>query len=178
MKKNVIRLTEAELKQYIGKVVAEQTANPAADQEAKKAKANALRQAFAGKNVQLYLDMGKTKKSHIVNVETVGTSANSVGVFFFYVKDLSFVTDAGGAMDPQDGMGPIKFLRFDCTQPDELFAMGDGGKNLGNVYCPPFTELAKKTATCVTVNRSADFASAAKPGVQSNVAETVRVDIG
>ena len=30
MKKNVIRLTEAELKQYIGKVVKEQTADPAA----------------------------------------------------------------------------------------------------------------------------------------------------
>lgn len=177
MKKNVIRLTEAELKQYISKVVAEQTADPAADQEAKKQQVDALRQAFAGKNVQLYLDMGKTKKSHVVNIETVGSYTKGTGIFFFYVKDLAFVTDAGALTDPQDGIGQIKTLKFDCTAPNMLVAIGEGGKSLGAVYCPPFTELAKKAASCVTINRTPDLASAGS-GVQSNMAETVRVDIG
>ena len=54
MKKNVIRLTEAELKQYISKVVAEQTANPAVPNlEDIKVKSDALRQSFAGKHIQL-----------------------------------------------------------------------------------------------------------------------------
>ena len=62
MKKNVIRLTEAELKQYISKVVKEQTADPAAAGESNKEKVVALSQAFVGKNIQLYLDTQKTKK--------------------------------------------------------------------------------------------------------------------
>jgi hypothetical protein len=176
MKKNVIRLTESELKRYIGKVVAEQTANPAT-QDANKVNANTLRQSLVGKNVQLYLDMGKTKKSHIVNIVSVGSSQSKVGLFYFYVKDLSFVTDAGGAADPQDGMGAINYLRFDCTEPDQLLAMGEGSKNLGTLYNPQFSEIAKKGAACTTINRTADIASAGS-GVQSNMAETVRVDIG
>jgi hypothetical protein len=179
MKKNVIRLTESELKQYIGKVVAEQTAPGAVNVEAEKQKANAVRASVAGKNVQLYLDPSKTKKSHIVNVVGVGFSQNQPGVYWVTVKDLSFVTDTGGQMDPQDGTTPITHLRFDCTQPDELYAQGaSGGKNVGVVYCPPFTEMLKQGFACKTVNRTPDLASAGKPGVQSNMAETVRVDIG
>lgn len=177
MKKNVIRLTEAELKQYISKVVKEQTADPAAAGESNKEKVAALTQAFVGKNIQLYLDYQKTKKSHIVSVTNIGASSTNVGVFFFYVKDLAFVTSTGGAMNPQDNMGPIENLRFDCTAPMVLVAMGAGGKGLGQVFCPPFTELVRSTAACATVDKTPTFASA-KPGVQSNMAETVRVDIG
>lgn len=177
MKKNVIRLTEAELKQYISKVVKEQTADPAAAGEANKAKVAALTQSFVGKNIQLYLDTQKTKKSHIVSVTNIGASTTNAGVFFFYVKDLAFVTSTGGAMNPQDNMGPIENLRFDCTAPMVLVAMGAGGKGLGQVFCPPFTELVRSTADCATVDKTPTFASA-KPGVQSNMAETVRVDIG
>jgi hypothetical protein len=178
MKKNVIRLTEAELKQYISKVVAEQTANPSVpNPEEAKVKSDALRQALAGKNVQLYLDPAKTKKSHIVNIVSAGASTKVIGVYFFPVKDLAFLTDTGGAATPEDGMDQIMHLRFDCTQPDELTAMGQGGKALGVLYCPPFSELAKKAAACTTINRTADLASAGS-GVQSNMAETVRVDIG
>jgi hypothetical protein len=178
MKKNVIRLTESELKRYIGKVVAEQTANPSVpNPEEIKVKSDALRQALAGKNVQLYLDPAKTKKSHIVNITGAGASTKIVGVYYFPVKDLSFVTDTGGAADPQDGMEQIVHLRFDCTTPDEITTMGQGGKTLGVVYCPPFSEIAKKAAACTTINRTADLASAGS-GVQSNMAETVRVDIG
>jgi hypothetical protein len=177
MKKNVIRLTEAELKQYISKVVKEQTADPAASGEANKQKAAQLSKAFVGKNVQLYLDMGKTQKSHIVSVENIGASTSKVGVFFFYVKDLAFVTSTGGAATPEGTMGAIQMLRFDCTSPDGLVAMGEGGKGLGIQYCPPFTELAKTTAGCTTIDKTPQFASAGS-GVQSNMAETVRVDIG
>jgi hypothetical protein len=177
MKKNVIRLTEAELKQYISKVVKEQTADPAAAGEANKQKAVELSKTFVGKNVQLYLDMGKTQKSHIVNVTNIGASTNSVGVFFFYVKDLAFVTSTGGAATPQDSMGAIQFLRFDCKAPNGLVAVGEAGKGLGTLYCPPFTELVKTTAACATIDKTPQFASAGS-GVQSNMAETVRVDIG
>ena len=178
MKKNVIRLTEAELKQYISKVVKEQTADPASEaSEANRTKVQALTQAFVGKNIQLYLDYGKTQKGHIVSVQNIGASATNVGVFFFYVKDLAFVSGTGGAIKPQDNSLPIENLRFECTAPNGLVAMGAGGKGLGAVYCPPFTELVKKTAACATVDKTPTFASA-KPGVQSNMAETVRVDIG
>jgi hypothetical protein len=170
MKKNVIRLTEAELKQYISKVVAEQTADPSVpNPEEIKVKSNALRQSLVGKNVQLYLDSSKTKKSHIVNIVNAGASTKVNGVFYFNTKDLSFVTSTGGDMDPQDGMGAITHLRFDCTEPDQLLAMGQGGKNLGVVYCPPFTDLAKQGASCKTVNLTPDLA-AAKPAAPAAVA--------
>lgn len=176
MKKNIIRLTEAELKQYISKVVAEQTTdNGAATQEANQANAKVMAQSLRGKNVQLYLDMGKTKKSHLVNITNIGSSKTKVGLFYLWVKDLSYVTDTGGAADPQDGMAPIEFLRFDCTEPNVFLATG-GGKNLGELYNPSLSELAKTGASCATVNRSVDIASA-KPTAQSNMAETVRVDI-
>lgn len=160
MKKNVIRLTEAELKQYISKVVAEQTTNPTADQEATRQKMNALQTAVGGKNVQLYLDAAKTKKAHLVKIVTVGYSKTTQGRYFFGVKDLSYVTPSGADTDPQDGMGPITNIRFDCTEPDELFIMGQGGKNLGVVYCPPLNELIKKTVACKTVNLKPDLATA------------------
>ena len=111
-----------------------------------------------------------------MNIVGVGASTKVIGVFYFNTKDLSFVTDTGSPADPQDGMGAITHLRFDCTEPDQLIAMS-GGKSLGIVYCPPFTELAKKGAGCTTINRTADLAFSGKPGVQSNVAETVRVDL-
>jgi hypothetical protein len=171
MKKNIIRLTEAELKRYISKVVAEQTA-PAAgavNVEAEKQKMNALRTKVVGKNVQLYLDATKTKASHIVNIVTAGFSSTVTGVYYFTVKDLSFVTSTGGEMAPKDGMGPISYLRFDCTEPDELLAMGEGNKQLGSVFCPPFTELVKASVACRTVNRNPDFA-AAKPTAPAAVA--------
>ena len=177
MKKNVIRLTEAELKQYISKVVKEQTADPAAAGESNKEKVVALSQAFVGKNIQLYLDTQKTKKSHIVKVKSIGVSADNTGAFFFYVDDLAFVTSTGGAMNPTDNMGKIEILRFDCKAPMVLVAMMGSGSGLGQVFCPPFSELVRSTAACATIDKTPTFASA-KPGVQSNVAETVRVDIG
>lgn len=171
MKKNIIRLTEAELKQYISKVVAEQTA-PAAgmvDMDAEKQKMNGLRTAVVGKNVQLYLDEAKTKKSHIVNIVTAGFSTKVVGVYYFTVKDLSFVTSTGGDAEPQDGMGSIQVLRYDCTEPNGLLALGAGGKNMGPVFCPPFTELVKQNVACKTVNLKPDYA-AVKPVAPVKVA--------
>lgn len=169
MKKNIIRLTEAELKQYISKVVAEQTA-PAApvDMEAEKAKVNPLRTSLVGKNVQLYLDPSKTKKSHIVKVESIGFSTKIAGVYYIGVKDLSFVTPTGGAAEPQDNLGQVTNLRFDCTEPDQLMTMV-GGRVTATVYCPPFTELFKQGVACKTVDHRPDFA-AAKPAAPAAVA--------
>ena len=170
MKKNVIRLTEAELKQYISKVVKEQTADPAAAAAANKEKVAALTQSLVGQRPQLYLDYGKTKKSHVVSITNIGSSTTNAGVFFFYVKDLAFVTSTGGAMNPQDNMDPIENLRFDCTSPNMLTAMGAGAKGLGAVFCPPMTELVKKAAGCATVDRTPTLASA-NSKAQATIAE-------
>jgi hypothetical protein len=175
MKKNIIRLTEAELKQYISKVVAEQTA-PAAEAvnvEAEKQKMTGLRAKVVGKNVQLYLDLAKTKKTHIVNIATAGFSSSVTGVYYFTTKDLSFVTSTGGQAEPGDNMGSITYLRFDCKEPEVLLAHGEGNKILGRVFCPPFTELVNESVACATINRTPDFASVkpAKPAAVAPVAD-------
>jgi hypothetical protein len=170
MKKNVIRLTESELKQYISKVIAEQSAAPTAEKESVE-KTNSLMKAVGGKNVQLYLDSAKTKKSHLVNITQVGFSKTNPGLYWLYTKDLSYVTSTGAQATPTDlsPVAPIKYLRFDCTEPGQFGIMGDGGKNLGVAFCPPLSELVKQTVGCQTVNLKADFA-AAKPAVAAPVA--------
>ena len=169
MKKNVIRLTEAELKQYIGKVVKEQTATPAEAAQVNKAKVSALTDALVGQRPQLYMDFQKSQKSHVVSIENVGISTTNVGVFYFYVKDLAFVTASGAPQTPQDTMGEIKTLTFSCMSPDRLVAAGEG-KNLGPVFCPPMTDIAKKAAGCTTIDKTPTLASAGS-GVQSTMAE-------
>jgi hypothetical protein len=57
MKKNVIRITESELKNYIRKIVSEQTA-PAATTPS----LDAITKELQGKTVNLFTDAGKTKK--------------------------------------------------------------------------------------------------------------------
>ena len=57
MKKNVIRLTESELKNYIRKVISEQTAPSPATPSL-----DAIRRELEGKTVDLFTDEGRTKK--------------------------------------------------------------------------------------------------------------------
>lgn len=165
MKKNIIRLTEAQLKQYISKVIAEQ-AVPAAAAAAATPPATgnqfatinqALVTAVKGKNIQLYGDAGKTKKGHLVQV--VSINMNQEGRVAMQVKDLAFVSQSGAKIAPADNSAELGYLIFDCKYPEYLAGYGVDRKSLSPFYCPSVTQLLDKTAGCQKVSHTADFAS-------------------
>lgn len=106
----------------------------------------------------------------MVNVTSVGFSKSNAGLYWINTKDLAWVTTTGGANTPEDGVGPIKYLRFDCTEPTQFIGMGEGGKNIGTLFCPPLSELIKKTVGCQVVNKTADIATA-KPAAPAAAPE-------
>ena len=119
MKKNVIRLTESELKNYIRKVISEQTA-PAAQPSVKKVDpVGLIKTELVGKNVQLFLDAGKSQKYTIVRID--GSQIESGGIWL-NVKDLTYVDDNLQDIRLNTQQKKVFALGFSCASRDAMVA--------------------------------------------------------
>jgi hypothetical protein len=114
MKKNIIRLTESELKNYIRKVVSEQTAPAPQAVDLTK-----LKNRIIGKNVLLFTDVAEPNgRGTLVRIESI--ESNPKGGVVIGVKDLKFF-DAYNNRKGSDTIGQeIKNLRFFCNNPTAL----------------------------------------------------------
>lgn len=151
MKKNVIRLTESELKNYIRKVISEQTAQPIVD-------INKVKAELVGKSVQLFLDAGLTQKSTMVQIKDASVSGNALDL---NVMDLSFVSDYGKEFAVGAGKKKTTSLRFQCDKRDVLIRYlvdSENKTSSGIVYNKSLqTKLTELVGCPAPVNRTADF---------------------
>jgi hypothetical protein len=159
MKKNVIRITESELRQYIQKAINEQE------------QPNSSVNELLNKNVQLYIDKNKSEKSHMVKI--VKIISNKSDYFVFEVQDLNFTSDIGTARpSAQDGKGRITKIMYGCRNPNVLHVVQNGNavvyfspalitKLKGLLNCQP-SQMASKPVAPV---------AKPKPAVVNNVAD-------
>lgn len=156
MKKNVVRITESELKQYIKKVISEQTAQPTVD-------INKVKADLVGKSVQLFLDAGVSQKSTMVQIK--GASVLENGTLSLNVQDLSFVSDFGKELQVREGKKKTTTINFSCQTRDRLGrTMIDSGNKPsgGAVYNKSFqTKLTELMGCSAPINRTADFVASA-----------------
>jgi hypothetical protein len=156
MKKNVIRLTESELKNYIRKVISEQTAPSTVD-------INKVKAELVGKSVQLFLDAGLSQKSTMVQIKDA--TVLSDGKLALYVLDLSFVTDYGKEIAVTQGKKKTTAIYFSCEKRDLLTRALVDEKNAntsGVVYNKSLqTKLTELVGCPAPVNRTADFVASA-----------------
>jgi hypothetical protein len=156
MKKNVIRLTESELKNYIRKVISEQTAQPTVD-------LNKIKAEIVGKSVQLFLDAASTQKSTMVQIKDA--SVLSTGALSLSVLDLSFVTDYGKEIAVGPGKTKTTTINFSCQRRDLLTRSMVDSENKpegGVVYNKSFqTKLTELMGCPAPINRTADFVASA-----------------
>lgn len=156
MKKNVIRITESELKNYIRKIVSEQTVPvpPKVD-------VNQIKSELSGKNVQLFTDAGKSQKYTVVNILQNITLGQS-GVML-YVNDLTFVDDNRQYKKLEPGQNKVWRLDFACGTRDKLTAHLEdfrGSQSKVIVYSPQLQEKLTGLMGCpATLNRNVDLAS-------------------
>lgn len=155
MKKNIVRITESELKQYIKKVISEQTA-PTVD-------INKVKADLMEKRVQLFLDAGATQKSTMVQIK--GASVLSKGTLSLNVQDLSFVSDFGKELPLPVGKKKTLLINFSCQTRDRLGStMVDSGnqKSGGVVYNKSFqAKLTELMGCSAPTNRTPDFVASA-----------------
>lgn len=156
MKKNVIRLTESELKNYIRKVISEQTAQPTVD-------INKVKAELVGKSVQLFLDAGVTQKSTMVQIKDASVLAN--GALSLSVLDLSFVNDYGKELPLREGKKKTTTINFSCQRRDLLTRTMVDSLNKpegGAVYNKSFQAKLTELMGCpAPINRTADFVASA-----------------
>jgi hypothetical protein len=112
MKKNVIRITESELKNYIRKIVSEQTAPAPQAVDLTKVKSRII-----GKNVLLFTDVAEPNgRGSLVRIESI--ESNPKGGVVIGVKDLKFF-DAYG--NPKESGGTqVQSLAFICNYPTKF----------------------------------------------------------
>jgi hypothetical protein len=150
MKKKIIRITESELKNYIRKVISEQSQPQTSSLD-----------ELLNKKVQLYVDRNKTTPSHIVKIVKIGTTSG--GSIQFDVQDLDFVTDTGAdRTGARDGKGKITSMMFNCKTSNYVGVVQDGKG--GILFSPSFTDKVKQLVGCQTINRTPDFASVKSSG--------------
>jgi hypothetical protein len=143
MKKSVLRLTESELKNYIRKIVSEQTA-PAPQ-------AVDLTKVLAGvkdKTVQLFLDAGNTQKSTVVKINNVVRGNNSI---VLEVTDLAFVTDYGQSKNLSGGQKRTTSLEFNCDKRQLItrnLVDAQNAKTFGAVYNNGFQKMLTELMGC------------------------------
>jgi hypothetical protein len=160
MKKNVIRITESELRQFIQKTINEQS------------QPNSSVNELLNKNVQLYVDKNKQEKSHMVKI--VKINSDNTDFFTFEVQDLNFTTGSNGTARPsaQDGKGRITKMEYGCRNPNYLTVVQDG-KAVVN-FSPSLTTILKGLLNCQPSQMaSKPVAPVAKPRptVVKNVAD-------
>jgi hypothetical protein len=120
MKKNVIRLTESELKNYIRKVISEQTA-PAAQPPVKKSNpVDLVKTELVGKNVQLFLDAGKSQKYTVVRINSSSLLTDNSGAIRLGVTDLTYVDDNLQNIALNATAKKVWALDFTCGKRDSL----------------------------------------------------------
>jgi hypothetical protein len=162
MKKNVIRITESELRQYIQKAINEQE------------QPNSSVNELLNKNIQLYVDKNKQEKSHMVKITKVDSkNYENINYVMFEVQDLNFTSDTGTARpSAQDGKGRITKMQYSCRTPNYLTVVQDGKavvnfspalatKLKGLLNCQPSQMASKPVAPVVKP----------KPTVVKNVAD-------
>jgi hypothetical protein len=156
MKKNVIRLTETELKNYIRKVISEQTEQPKVD-------INKVKSELVGKSVQLFLDAGVTQKSTVVQIKDAMVLSN--GALTLSVQDLSFVNDYGKELPISAGKKKTTAINFSCGRRDLLtrtMVDSEGKPAGGAVYNKSFqTKLTELMGCSAPINRTPDFVASA-----------------
>jgi hypothetical protein len=158
MKKNVIRITESELRQYIEKAINEQS------------ETNSSVNELLNKNIQLYTDKDKQVKGHMVKITKVDfKNYENVNYVVFEVKDLNFTSDTGIARpSAQDGKGRITKVTYSCRTPNYLTVVQDG-KAVVN-FSPTLTIKLKELLNCQVIAPK-QVAPVSKPTVVKNVAD-------
>jgi hypothetical protein len=161
MKKNVIRLTESELKNYIRKVISEQTA-PAAQSSFKKPDpVGLIKTELVGKNVQLFLDAGKSQKYTLVRID--GSQLENNGIWL-NVKDLTYVDDNLQDIKLNTVQKKVFALGFSCATRDAMVAHVEDyrlNQSRVTVFSPQLQEKLTTIMGCpAKLNRSVDLASA------------------
>lgn len=141
MKKNVIRITESELRQYIKKVISEQTSS---------SEDMSSMNELIGKKVQLYHDMAQKQMGHVVKITKVTKSGE---YFTFDVQDLSALNDMGGERSTEKG--PVTRFSFRCKMANVLETR-QGNKGIVT-YNSGFAAKLKELANCQTIDRTPDF---------------------
>lgn len=117
MKKNVVRITESELKQYIKKVISEQTAPAPQAVDLSQVKSRII-----GKNVLMFTDVAEPNgRGSLVRIETI--ESNNDGGVSIGVRDLKFFDEYG---NPKQNQGTrILSFPFFCTNPKSFNALTD-----------------------------------------------------
>lgn len=141
MKKNIVRITESELKQYIKKVISEQTSS---------SEDMSSMNELIGKKVQLYYDMAQKQMGHVVKITKVTKSGE---YFKFDVEDLSVINDMGGQQSTQKG--PVTGFTFRCKIANALETT-QGNRGI-MTYNSGFASTLKELANCQTIDRTPDF---------------------
>jgi hypothetical protein len=159
MKKNVIRITESELIQYIKRVINEQP------------EVNSSVNELLNKNIQLYTDKNKQVKSHMVKITKVDSkNYENINYVVFEVKDLNFTSDIGTQRpSAQDGKGRITKMEYSCRTPNYLTVVQDG-KAVVN-FSPALTTKLKESLNCQAIAPKQVAPVAKKPTAVKNVAD-------
>ena len=126
MKKNVIRITESELKNYIRKIVSEQT-QPKVDVN----KAKAIMAELVGENVQLYLDHNNTQKGKMVRIDNITPYSDYSAIEEIKVTDWSIMDGNDQPIKMQQGQTKLYSMSFDCDGKGFWAKVGTETANVG-----------------------------------------------
>jgi hypothetical protein len=164
MKKNVIRITESELKNYIRKIVSEQTApaptTPSLD---------AITKELQGKTVNLFTDAGKTKKQTEFRMDKFElTSVGGVPKLVIYGTDYNHFNEYNQKITAPNAMR-IMNLHVGCAS--KMFStvpMDTEGKQSSTyskgiaLYNDSLMEKVKSLLNCAALQRGqVDFVASA-----------------
>jgi hypothetical protein len=160
MKKNVIRLTESELKNYIRKVVNEQTAqgsNPIED----------IKKRLLTKNVNLFADKGESKPMTMVRIDDAVLNGQMLSLT---VTDLNFVDDYGNEKAKKGTK--VTQVVFTCRRPDylnvSLMDTASKTKSGGVAFSKKLQGIINEYLKCAgPIKRDEDLASVATKSVEN-----------